>query len=110
MADLLILLLVALQGVDYYTTRTIIERGGREVNVVLMYYRDALDRIGVPGEFTWLWSAKLAVAVFLVFAWARGSFSSPVGLVLLLVLIVLYGWVALNNYRVMLILKGLKNG
>lgn len=105
MSDLLVILLVALQGADYYTTRKGIERGGREVNAVLLYYRDLLIRAGIPGEFTWLWSAKVAGSVVLVCAWALGSFDSPVGLVVMLALNVFYGWVVVNNYRVMCRLK-----
>lgn len=101
MSDFLILLLIALQGADYYTTREVIERGGREKNTLLLYYRDWLDRIGVPGEWTWLWSSKLVVSVVLAVALALGGFASGLPLLLLAVVTVFYGRVVLNNYRVM---------
>lgn len=110
MADILIALLIALQVADYWTTRRIIEGGGREVNVVLLYWRDLLDRLGVPGEFTWLWTPKVAVCLFVVIARIGGGFSTIPDQLGLAVVIVFYGYVVAKNYRVMMILKGSRHG
>jgi hypothetical protein len=105
MADFLILLLIALQGADYYTTREAIEHGGREKNTRLLVYRDWLARIGVPGKWTWLWSSKLVIAVGLAVAWAFDGFASPLALLVLTLVTAFYVWVVVNNTRVLRILK-----
>lgn len=101
MIEALILLLIALQCGDYWTTRRIIERGGREVNIVMLWWRDWLASVGVRAPFAWLVTAKAGVCVLLLVWHAAGWWSHASAPWLLAALALWYGWVVFNNARVL---------
>lgn len=101
MTDALLLIALFLQFADYWTTRRVIERGGRELNVVLLYWRDLLARFGVGQRWAWLISAKACAAVVILAAHSAGAWEGWRGMALLFGLVLFYGYVVFKNARVL---------
>lgn len=61
-----VLILIACQIGDWYTTYRVISNGGRETNPLLLFVKEFLERAGIRGRWAWLTVTKLFVIVGLL--------------------------------------------
>jgi hypothetical protein len=85
----LFVVLVILQGLDIWTTKTILDNGGKELNPVMRFL---MEKIGVM-------KALFLMKIMLVIVVGYGVFTSTLSLILLGLVCILYAIVVASNWK-----------